>query len=41
MERNLYAWFEMLVPMATEWVAAGLLMAIVATAWSLRLIRIR
>ena len=29
-----YAWFEMLVPMATGWVAAGLIMSIVVTALS-------
>jgi hypothetical protein len=38
---DLYAWFEMLVPMATGWVAGGLLMAAAATAWSLRLVRFR
>ena len=38
---DLVAWFERLAPMATGWVAAGLLMVIVATAWSLRLVRLR
>jgi hypothetical protein len=38
---DLYAWFEMLVPMATGWVAGGLLMALAATVWSLRLVRFR
>ena len=38
---DLYAWFEMLVPMATGWVAGGLLIAAAATAWSLRLVRFR
>lgn len=38
---DLYKWFEMVVPMATGWVAAALLMAIVITAWSLRLVRPR
>jgi hypothetical protein len=38
---NLYAWFQMLVPMATGWVAGGLLMTIALTAWSLRRALIR
>ena len=38
---ELPAWFEMIVPMATGWVAAGLLMAAAATAWSFRLVRFR
>jgi hypothetical protein len=38
---DLYAWFEMLVPMATGWVAGGLLLSIALTAWSLRLVRVR
>lgn len=38
---DLYAWFEIVVPMATGWVAGGLLMAVVITAWSLRLARPR
>jgi hypothetical protein len=38
---DLYAWFEMLVPMATGWVAAGLVMSVVVTAVSLRQIRLR
>jgi hypothetical protein len=38
---DLYAWFEMIVPMATEWVAGGLLMTVAMTAWSLRLVRLR
>ncbi len=38
---DLYAWFKMLVPMATGWVAGALLMAAAATAWSLRLVRFR
>ena len=38
---DLYAWFERIVPMATEWVAAGLVMTIVVTAVSLRQIRLR
>lgn len=40
-EPDLYAWFEMVVPMATAWVAGGLLMTIAVTAWSLRLVRLR
>jgi hypothetical protein len=36
-----YEWFEMIVPMATGWVAAGLVMTAVFTVWSLRLIRLR
>jgi len=38
---DLYAWFQMIVPMATGWVAAGLLMTIAVTIWSLRLVRVR
>jgi hypothetical protein len=38
---DLYAWFEMLVPMATGWVAGGLLMTVAVTAWSLRFVRLR
>jgi hypothetical protein len=38
---DLYAWFQMLVPMATGWVAGALLMTIAVTAWSLRLVRVR
>src|SRR5215510_9111664 len=38
---DLYAWFERIVPMATGWVAGGLLMTIALTAWSLRLARFR
>jgi hypothetical protein len=38
---DLYAWFQMIVPMATGWVAAGLLMTIAVTIWSLRLVRMR
>jgi hypothetical protein len=38
---DLYAWFKMLIPMATGWVAGALLMAALATAWSLRLVRFR
>ena len=40
-EPDIYTWFEMIAPMATGWVAAGLLMTIVVTAWSLRLVRLR
>jgi len=40
-EPDLYAWFEMIVPMATAWVAGGLLMTIAMTAWSLRLVRLK
>ena len=32
---DLYAWFEMLVPMATGWVIAGLVVSVVVTALSL------
>jgi len=38
---DVYAWFQMIVPMATAWVAAGLLMTIAVTIWSLRLVRFR
>ena len=38
---DLYMWFQMMVPMATGWVAAGLLMTIAVTIWSLRLVRLR
>jgi hypothetical protein len=38
---GLYAWFESIVPMATGWVAGGLLMTVALTAWSLRLVRPR
>ena len=38
---DLYAWFQMIVPMATGWVGGGLLMTVVMTAWSLRLVRLR
>jgi len=31
---DLYAWFEMIVPMATGWAAAGLLMTVAVTVWS-------
>ena len=32
---DLYEWFEMLVPMATGWVVAGLVVSVVVTALSL------
>jgi len=32
---DLYAWFKMIVPMATAWVAGALAMTIALTAWSL------
>jgi hypothetical protein len=38
---NLYEWFVMIVPMATGWVAAGLVMTVAFTLWSLRLVRLR
>jgi hypothetical protein len=38
---DLYAWFQMIVPMATGWVAGGLLMTVALTVWSLRLVRTR
>jgi hypothetical protein len=38
---DLYTWFETIVPMATGWVAGGLLMAVALTAWSLRRVRVR
>jgi hypothetical protein len=38
---DLYMWFQMIVPMATGWVAAALLMTIAVTIWSLRLVRVR
>ena len=38
---DLIAWFEMIVPMATGWVAGGLLVTIALTAWSLRQVRFR
>jgi hypothetical protein len=34
-------WFETIVPMATGWVAAGLVMTAAITAWSLWLVRLR
>jgi hypothetical protein len=39
--RGPFEWFEMIVPMATGWVAAGLVMTVAVTAWSLRLVRLR
>ena len=38
---DLYAWLEMLAPMAAGWIVAGLVMSAVVTVLSLRLIRIR
>ena len=38
---GLYAWFQMIAPMATGWVAAGLVMTVAITVWSLRLVRLR
>ena len=38
---DVFAWFQIIVPMATGWVAGGLLMTIAVTAWSLRLVRLR
>ena len=38
---DLYAWFKAIVPMATGWVAGGLVMTIALTVWSLRLVRLR
>jgi hypothetical protein len=38
---DLYAWFETIVPMATGWVAAGLMMTAALTLWSLRRVRLR
>jgi hypothetical protein len=38
---DIYAWFQMIVPMATGWVAGGLLMTIALTVWSLRQVRVR
>ena len=38
---DLYAWFKMIVPMGTGWVAGALVMTIALTVWSLRLARIR
>jgi len=32
---DLYAWFQMIVPMATGWVAAALAMTVAITVWSL------
>jgi hypothetical protein len=32
---DLYGWFAMVVPMATGWVAAGLLMTVAVTVWSI------
>jgi len=40
-EPDFYAWFQMIVPMATGWVAGGLVMTVAMTAWSLRLVRIK
>jgi len=36
-----YGWFKTIVPMATGWVAGGLVMTIALTVWSLRLVRLR
>jgi hypothetical protein len=38
---DLYAWFKTIVPMATGWVAGGLVMTAAFTVWSLRLVRLR
>jgi hypothetical protein len=38
---DVYTWFKTIAPMATGWVAAGLLMSVAMTAWSLRLVRLR
>lgn len=38
---DLYGWFETIAPMATGWVASGLLMTAAITIWSLRLVRLR
>jgi hypothetical protein len=38
---DLYMWFETIGPMATGWVAGGLLMTVSMTVWSLRLVRLR
>ena len=37
---DLYAWFEMIAPMATGWVVAGLVMSLVVTGLALRATRI-
>jgi hypothetical protein len=36
-----FEWFETIAPMATGWVAGGLMMSAAITIWSLRLIRLR
>ena len=38
---DLYAWLEMIAPMASEWVIGVLMMTVAITAWSLRLVRLR
>jgi len=38
---DVYAWFKTIVPMATGWVAGGLVMTLALTVWSLRLVRLR
>jgi len=38
---DVYAWFEMIAPMAGGWVIGALLMTVAITAWSLRLARPR
>ena len=38
---DIYAWFEMIAPMAGGWVIVAVLMTVAITAWSLRLVRVR
>jgi type IV secretory pathway VirB2 component (pilin) len=38
---DLYTWFETIVPMATGWVAAGLVVSAIVTIVSLRMVRVK
>ena len=38
---DVYAWLEMIAPMAGGWVIGAVLMTVAITAWSLRLVRLR
>lgn len=38
---DVYAWLEMIAPMAGGWVIGAVVMTVAITAWSLRLVRLR
>jgi type IV secretory pathway VirB2 component (pilin) len=38
---DLYTWFETIAPMATGWVAAGLVVSAIVTIVSLRMVRVK